>query len=171
MDITCYNCKAVYEVPDSTMRNAGLKYALGYKEYTFTCPNCGAKNGLSYDEFHSYNKPQTVVPVTGAESLPGHVDMEQSMNNRELVGRAPTNPVEDPGSEIQQRRQAVVRVRGVEARRDHSNWSEIVGAFSKGETITIIETWSDGEDTWVKLGPERWINIEQDGEPVLDLID
>ncbi len=70
-----------------------------------------------------------------------------------------------------QPRQAVVQVRGVEARRDHSNWAEIMGSFSQGETITIVDTWSDGEDTWVKLGPERWVNVEQDGEPVLELLD
>jgi hypothetical protein len=70
-----------------------------------------------------------------------------------------------------QQRDAIVRVRGVEARIDHSNWSEIMGTFSKGEKITIVDTWTDGEHTWVKLGPERWINIEQDGEPVIELID
>jgi hypothetical protein len=68
-------------------------------------------------------------------------------------------------------RPAIVRVRGVEARRDHSNWSEVVGAFRQGQRITIVDTWTDGENTWVKLGPERWVNLEQDGEPVLDLID
>jgi len=66
---------------------------------------------------------------------------------------------------------AIVRVRGVEARMDHNKWSEIIGSFSKGQKITIVDTWTDGVNTWVQLGPERWINIEQDGEPVLDLID
>jgi hypothetical protein len=46
-----------------------------------------------------------------------------------------------------------------------------MGSFNEGEKITIVDTWMDGENTWVKLGPERWINIEQDGESVLDLID
>jgi hypothetical protein len=87
-----------------------------------------------------------------------------------LVGHAPTNPVEGPGLEMNQQ-EAIVRGRGAEARIDHSIWSEIVGAFSKGEKLSIVDTWSDGENTWVQLGPERWVNLEQDGEPVLDLID
>lgn len=152
------------------MLNARLRYALGYKELKFTCPNCGAKNALTADEFRSNDIPQTVVPVTGAPSREGQADKEQSIGMKQLAGRAPTNPVEDPGDEMQHR-DAIVQVRGVEARMDHSNWSEIVGTFSKGEKLTIIDTWTDGENTWVKLGPERWINIEQDGEPVLDLID
>ena len=169
MDITCYNCNITFEVPAGTLLNARLKYALGYKEFAFPCPNCAAKNGLTAEEFRSQDIPQTVVPVTGTETPSKHADKEQSPGKRELVGRAPTNPVEGPGLEKKQL-QAIVRVRGVEARRDHSNWSEISGAFSQGEKLTIVDTWSDGENTWVQLGPERWINIEQDGEPILDLI-
>ena len=170
MEITCYKCKNTYEVPAGAMLIARLKNALGYNEHKFTCPNCGAKNALTSEEFRSNNIPQTVVPVTGTPSGIEHVDTEQSKDKKQLSGRAPTNPVEDPGDGMQQR-DAIVRVRGVEARRDHSNWSEIMGSFNKGEKITIVDTWSDGENTWVKLGPERWINIEQDGESVLDLID
>ena len=170
MDITCYNCKTTYEVPTGTMRKARMMYALGSKEHAFTCPNCGAKNGLTYDEFHSYDHPQNVVPVTGTQSRPGPADKEQSISDRQLVGHAPTNPVEEPGPAIMQR-QAIVRVRGVEARRDHSNGSEVMGAFSQGEMLTIVDMWTDGENTWVKLGPERWVELEQDGETVLDLID
>ena len=170
MEITCYNCKEIFEVPADTMLNARLKYALGYDEYTFTCPTCGAKNGLTADEFHSYDWPQNVIPVTGNELRPGPADQEQSISDRQLTGRAPTNPVEDFGHKTLQR-PAVVRTRGVEARRDHSNWSEIMGAFSQGEKITIVDMWTDGENTWVKLGPERWVNVEQDGEPVIELID
>ena len=157
-------------MPSGVLLIARLKNALGYNEHKFTCPNCGAKNALTAEEFRSNDIPQTVVPVTGTPPGIGHVDTEQSKGQKQLSGRAPTNPVEDPGDGMQQRN-AIVRVRGVEARRDHSTWSEIMGSFNKGEKITIVDIWSDGETTWVKLGPERWINIEQDGEPVLDLID
>jgi hypothetical protein len=169
VQITCYQCKTIYEVPEGTLRNARLRYALGYQEYTFTCPQCGAKNVLTGDEFHSYDRPQNVVPVTGAQAGPGRADKEYSNSGQQLVGRAPTNPVEDPRP-VGQSRQAIVQVRGVEAHRDHNNWSEVMGAFSRGEKITIVDTWSDGENTWVKLGPERWVNLEQDGEASIELI-
>jgi hypothetical protein len=107
----------------------------------------------------------------GTPSRTGKADKERSsIGDKQLAGRAPTNPVEDPGDEMWQC-DAIVRVRGVEARMDHNKWSEIIGSFSKGQKITIVDTWTDGVNTWVQLGPERWINIEQDGEPVLDLID
>jgi hypothetical protein len=170
LEITCYKCKNTYVVPAGALLNARLKYALGYKEYKFTCPNCGAKNALTPEEFRSNDIPQAVVPVTGTPSQTGRADKEGFSLGNKLAGRAPTNPVDDPGDEMQQR-DAIVQVRDVEARRDHSSWSEVMGTFSKGERITIVDTWTDGENTWVKLGPERWINIEQDGEPVLDLID
>ena len=25
-----------------------------------------------------------------------------------------------------------------------------------GETVTILETWTDGKDTWAKIGPDQW---------------
>ena len=80
-----------------------------------------------------------------------------------------TNPVDDPGDEMPQC-DAIVRVRDVEDVRDHSNWSEIMGSFNEGEKITIVDTWTDEENTWVKLGPERWINIEQECGAALDSI-
>jgi hypothetical protein len=169
LEIICYNCKTLFEVPQGSMRSARLKYVLGYKEYLFTCPTCAAKNSLTADEFHSDDIPQTVVPVTGTQPVPEPVEEGLSSRTSESATRAPTNPVGIPNPEM--RRRAVVQARGVEARRDHSTWSEIMGAFSKGEKITILSTWSDGENTWVQLGPERWINIEQDGETVIELLD
>jgi hypothetical protein len=169
LDITCYNCKTIFEVPEDSLRAAKRKYALGQREYTFTCPHCGAKNGLTADVFRSQDHPQTVVPVTGARAAPEKAEGGIPSRTNETATRAPTNPVEVPNPQM--RRQAVVRVQDVEARRDHSNWSEIMGAFSKGERITILDTWSDGQSTWVQLGPERWVNIEQDGEAAIELLD
>jgi hypothetical protein len=151
------------------MLGARLKYALGQKIARFTCPNCGANNQITEDEFHSYEGPQNVVPVTATLMRPGH-GKDSPTEIGETREQAPTNPVEAPKPAKYDRR-AVVRVRGVDARRDHNDWAEIMGAFSKGEKLTPVDTWTDGESTWVQVGPERWVNVEQGGEPVLDLID
>ncbi len=95
MEITCYRCKTNFEVPAGTMLKARLGYARGHKEYAFPCPNCGAQNGLTADEFHSNDRPQVVVPVTGKAFQPGGSESEGSIGAPELIGRAPTNPVED----------------------------------------------------------------------------
>jgi hypothetical protein len=169
VQITCYSCKTIYKVSEGKLWNSRLRYALGYQEYTFTCPKCGGKNGLTHDEFHSHDRPQNVIPVTGVQSGPGRADKEYTYSDRQLVDRAPTNPVEDQ-QPVGRSRQAIVGVRGVDAHRDHNNWSEIMGAFSRGEKITIVDTWSIGENTWVKLGPERWVSLVQDGEASIELI-
>lgn len=169
MDITCYQCKNIWEVPPATIRSTRLKHALGQKDYTFICPSCGAMNVLSPEEFSSFDRPQVVVPVTGRTSKPD-VSGDEHFDHKNTARVAPTNPIEAPGLESGQR-QAVIRVRGVEARRDHNDWAEVMGAFNQGERITIVDTWTDGESTWVQLGPERWVNLEQNGEPVLDLVD
>ena len=173
MEITCFNCKNTWQVPEGTLRNASLKYALGLQDVPFICPNCGAKNVLPRDKFHSSDQPQNVEPVRETESLRGNMETEMEKEQpltEESANSAPTNPVKAPKPGPQSR-QAVIRTRGVEARRDHNYWSEIMGGFSQGETVTIVDTWTDGEHTWVQLGPERWVNIEQDGEPVFDLLD
>jgi hypothetical protein len=43
--------------------------------------------------------------------------------------------------------------------------------LSKGERITIVDSWTDGEHTWVQLGPERWALIEEDGNTRIELLD
>ncbi len=149
---------------------ARLKYKLGSKELTFTCPNCGAKTSLTDAEFRSNDIPQTVVPVTGAQVKYGESG-EPHQEAKNTAREAPTNPVEAPDPDASQRQEAVIRVRGAEARRDHSNWSEVMGEFDRGERVTILDVWSDGTDTWVQLGPERWVNVEQHGAAVFAMVD
>src|SRR5262245_25751720 len=122
MYITCFNCKNTWEVPSGTLLGARLKYRLGYKEYSFPCPSCGAKNIFSDEEFHSNDHPQVVVPVTATQFQPGVSDERKPSKTRLSATPAPTNPIEDPAP-VTQKRQAAVRVRGVEAHMDHSYWA------------------------------------------------
>ena len=170
MYITCVNCKNTWAVPSAKMLAARLRYGLGYQEYAFPCPECGAKNVFTDAEFQASDHPQIVIPLTGSQPQAETQGEGQRSRAKMPGGSAPTNPVEGPGPGTRQR-QAIVLVRGLQARLDHSDWAEIVGGFSKGEKITILDTWTDGEHTWAQLGPERWINIEQDAEPVIELLD
>jgi hypothetical protein len=169
MQITCFNCQTIWEVPEKTLHDARLKYKSGQKDYEFSCPNCGAKNELTEDEFRSSDQPQIVVPATGTEARPGPIEDENSSRTDVSATEAPTNPVEAPKPELWQRR-GIVRVRGLEAHQNHSNWSEVMAKLSRGDRVTILDTWTDGESTWVQLGPERWVNVEQDGEASIELI-
>ena len=46
-----------------------------------------------------------------------------------------------------------------------------MAGLRKGERVTILNTWTDGENTWAQLGPERWAAIEHNGEALIDLLD
>ena len=164
MDITCFNCNQTWEVPAGQMLVARLRFGLGLVHHSFTCPNCHAKNVITATEFESSDHPSPLVPVTDdrrqldndAEHRPAHAD-----NDR---GPAPTNPIQAP-EQTAQPVHAVVLERGLPLLRDHYWNAETMDTLHQGEKMIILDTWTDGDDTWVQLGPERWALIEQEGQP------
>ena len=166
MEITCSNCRQTWEVTAAQTLGARLKFGLGYKEHALTCPNCDAKNVITEKEFGFSGQP---TPVTGTDSQtktdPGHPP--RADNDR---GSAPTNPVPGPDPSLRQYH-GVVLERGLDVRREHNELSEIMTGLRKGEKVTILDTWTDGEDLWAQLGPERWVVIEQNGEALIELTD
>ena len=64
-------------------------------------------------------------------------------------------------------KKGVVAVRSLQIRKDHSTTSAEVGGLSYGDEVNILETWSDGKNTWAKLGPDRWAAIEYNGETLI----
>ncbi len=169
MYITCHNCNQTWKVPTGHILGAKLKFGLGFKEHAFICPNCKAQNVLTEAEFEAAENAKEQIPVTGTQT-----GTETAGTGREprggVVGRAPGKPVVGPGPSIRQRR-GVVRVRSLHVRKDHSTRSETMAGLRKGEQVTILNTWTDGENTWAQLGPERWAAIEYNGEALIDLVD
>jgi colicin import membrane protein len=66
-------------------------------------------------------------------------------------------------------KKGIVNVRSLHIRKDHSTTSAEVGGLSHGDEVTILETWSDGKNTWAKLGPDRWAAIVYNGETLIKL--
>jgi hypothetical protein len=66
-------------------------------------------------------------------------------------------------------KKGVVNVRSLHIRKDHSTTSAEVGGLTHGEEVTIVETWTDGKNTWAKLGPDRWAAIEYNGDTLIKL--
>jgi hypothetical protein len=66
-------------------------------------------------------------------------------------------------------RKGTVKVRSLQIRKDHSMSSAEVDGVTIGEKVTILDTWSDGKNTWAKLGPERWAAIIYNGETLIEL--
>ena len=85
---------------------------------------------------------------------------------------SPLNPATGPGPSLPgKQRQGIVIATSLDIRQDHSASSESLGWLSPGDEVTILNTWTDGENTWAQLGTERWIAIIYNGEALIDLLD
>jgi hypothetical protein len=169
MQITCSECKQTWEVPAGQLMAAKIKFGLGFQEHTFTCPNCGAKNLIPEDMFRAINSSRHQIPVTGPHPGVGSPSEQQTHAHR-AGGKAPVNPVPGPESSIPERH-GVVMTRSLDVRRDHSMRAEIMAGLRKGEKVKILDTWTEGDDIWAQLGPERWVAILYDGDGFIELLD
>jgi len=66
-------------------------------------------------------------------------------------------------------KKGVVNVKSLHIRKDHSTTSAEVGGLTHGDEVTILGTWSDGKNTWAKLGPDQWAAIEYNGDTLIKL--
>jgi hypothetical protein len=82
---------------------------------------------------------------------------------------APTNPIPSPEPSSKELH-AIVLASGLPLRREHHRKAEIMGTLQEDEHVIILDTWSNGDDTWIQLGPERWAPIEQDGKALIELL-
>ena len=60
-------------------------------------------------------------------------------------------------------KKGVVTVRSLRIRADHNTTSEVVAGLVDGDEVTILSTWTDGEDTWAQLD-KGWAAMVYDGE-------
>lgn len=170
MEITCFHCHQTWEVPAGQILAARIRFGLGFVDHAFVCPNCHAKNVIAATEFEKSTHPRPILPVTGDQKqLDILVEHDPPRANNDGA-RAPTNPVLGPNVSDRSVR-AVVLERGLPLRRDHNWMAEVMDTLRKDETIEIVDTWTDGEHTWVQLGPERWALLEEEGETLIELVE
>ena len=60
-------------------------------------------------------------------------------------------------------KKGIVTVRSLRIRADHNTTSEVVAGLVNGNEVTILDTWTDGKDTWAKL-QNGWAAMVYDGE-------
>ena len=60
-------------------------------------------------------------------------------------------------------KKGIVAVRSLRIRADHNTTSEVVAGLVDGNEVTILDTWTDGKDTWAKL-ENGWAAMVYDGE-------
>jgi hypothetical protein len=61
-------------------------------------------------------------------------------------------------------KKGTVQVRSLHIRADHSAEAQGVGGLVAGNQVTILETWTDGKNTWAKIGPDQWAAMIYNGE-------
>lgn len=167
MRITCFNCKETWQLSSGQFFAAEIKYRLGFKEHTFVCPNCDAKNIVTNEEFETSDNQ---IPVTGGDmGTSTHAGPHPPRAVNDGVS-APINPVPAPDSSMRQVR-AIVLERGIPLRREPSWNSETMATLQKGEEVILLDMWMNGDDVWAQLGPERWAAVIENGEALIDLVD
>ena len=166
MEITCFSCHQNWQITSGQFLGTRLKFALGAHEQAFACPNCQAKNVISEHTFTT-SDPQLLVTPENDPRKQGHHHPRRADND---PSPAPTNPIPSP-ERTSKELHAIVLERGLPLRREHHRDAEIMGALRKDEHVIILDTWSNGDDVWIQLGPERWSPIEQNGEALLQLLD
>lgn len=55
-------------------------------------------------------------------------------------------------------------------RAEHNTKSKVVGGLVTGNEVTIYETWTDGKDTWVRIGDGQWCGMVHDGLKLIEYI-
>lgn len=70
-----------------------------------------------------------------------------------------------------QPKKGIVYVRSLRIRKDHNTNAEVVAGLVAGNEVIILETWTDGKNTWAKLGPDQWAAIEYEGEILIKYSD
>lgn len=63
----------------------------------------------------------------------------------------------------------VVQVPSLHIRKDHDIGAADVAGLHYGDEVTILETWSDGENSWARLGPDQWVAIRYNDETYIEL--
>ncbi len=66
-------------------------------------------------------------------------------------------------------KKGVVTARSLHIRKDHSANAAEVGGLIKGNEVNILETWTDGKNTWAKLGDDQWAAIVYNGETYIKI--
>lgn len=169
MQITCHNDNHTWKVSGINVAAAKLRFALGFDETDFICPKCGKPNGVSEAEFKAEMAEDAAEKAGGAKVAAP----KPGMPGRFIAGRAAMTPrAPGMGPAIPNReRHGTVLVRSLHVRKDHSTKAETMAGLRKGDKVTITATWTDGENTWAQIGPDRWSAIIYKGEPLIEVTD
>lgn len=145
MEITCWSCKTV-----TTLDNAGIVEAIQKMDaaklgfYDVPC-KCGKKNRTQRAAF--------MAGLASAKAAP------------EVIAKAAAAA---PAPAVAKNKAKVV-ARSLRVREEHNTNCDIVAGLIKGQEVEVFETWTDGKDTWARIGEGTWAAVEWNGEKMMEL--
>ena len=66
-------------------------------------------------------------------------------------------------------KKGVVQVKSLYIRKDHTTAAQSTGGLVKGNEVIIYETWTDGKNTWARIGIDQWAAMIYDGETYIKI--
>ena len=166
MQITCYYDQNTWKVQPLPIAVAKVRFGLGAETFSFICPKCRRGNLVSGPEFQAALAAGSRGHITGRIGSPARgFGGVGGRAGREQPQAGPGPAV--PGSV----REGVVIVRSLHVRKDHSTRSETMAGLRRGDRVRVLGTWTDGKNTWAKLGPDRWAAIRYNDVPLIEITD
>ncbi len=145
MEITCWNCKSVTKLENADIVAAIQKMdatKLGF--YDVAC-KCGKKNRTQRAAF--------MEGLASAKAAPEVIAAAKA------AAPAPA-PVQN---------KAKVIVASLRVREEHNTNCEIVAGLVKGQEVDVFETWTDGKDTWARIGEGTWAAVKWNDQQMMEL--
>jgi hypothetical protein len=182
MELTCTFCNKPFNVNPAEAASAVIDYTFGKKTHNFKCDNCGKDNPVTKIAYEAAkdlaDKPK---PVAGAKPVAKPVAQPVAPKPvvkpvskpvaPKPVAPQPVSkpaPVAAPRPIIAAKRKAICVVQSLHVRKDHSTKAETMAGLSKGEKVEVLSTWTDGKNTWVEIGPERWCAMIYNGDTLME---
>lgn len=66
-------------------------------------------------------------------------------------------------------KKGIVTAHSLYIRADHDAKAKAVGGLVAGNEVKILETWSDGKNTWARIGEDQWSAMVYDGKTYIKL--
>lgn len=149
MNVTCWNCKTLITLDTAAVTAALQKMdaaKLGF--FDVACTKCGKKNRTQRGIF--------AAALAGAKAAEAK------------AAAAPVAPAPVPAPKPTGK--AKVIVASLRVREDHNTNCEIVAGLVKGQEVEVFETWTDGKDTWARIGEGTWAAVEWNDQKMLELL-
>lgn len=178
MELICLTCKKPFNVPTGEVASATIDYTFGKKTHIFTCTNCGKGNELTKDAFNAAKEAEK-APKPAAKPVAKPIARPVAKPVAKPVAAKPAaKPVAKPSPIIAERKElrpapivkrtAVVLTRSLHVRKDHSTKAETMAGLRKGDKVEVLSTWTDGKNTWVQIGADRWAAMEYGGDKLME---